>query len=80
MTPVLSLLCMVYVAVYTLSPLLPEAMDAALFAMVIDGVCNGSPFDDVTLMVITSLTFARVPPLLLFEVIVTEAIVGIDSS
>ena len=55
-------------------------MDAALFAMVIDGVCNGSPFDDVTLMVITSLTFARVPPLLLFEVIVTEAIVGIDSS
>ena len=48
--------------------------------MVIVGVCNGSPFDDVTLMVITSFTLAKVPPLLLFEVIFTEAIVGIDSS
>ena len=48
--------------------------------MVIVGVCNGSPFDDVTLIVITSFTFAKVPPLLLFEVIFTEAIVGTDSS
>ena len=60
---------------YTLSPLFPDAMDAAFPAMVTVGVCMFSLA--LMDMVITSPTFARVAPLLLFEDMLIVGNVGV---
>ena len=63
---------------YTLSPLLPVAIAAALPAIVTVGVCIFSLAE--TEMVMTSPTFAKVAPLLLLEEISTVGRVGTVSS